>query len=100
MLARAIDPDAGAWTRLDYWLSSIEYSLRWLQWAKTKDGARGRNRPKPIRPEGEKKKRKATGGPRMSKTAIKEYLARPRIPLAGQKPVVHSLPAEEGAPQQ
>lgn len=31
----------------------------------------------------------------MSKAAIKEYLARPRIPLAGQKPVIHSLPAEE-----
>lgn len=94
-LARAIDPDTGAWTKLDYWLSSIEYTLRWLQWAKTKDGAHNRNKPKPIRPEGEKKKGKAPGGPRMSKAAIKEYLARPRIPLAGQKPVIHSLPAED-----
>lgn len=29
-------------------LSSIEYSLRWLKWAKTKDGSAGRNVPQPI----------------------------------------------------
>lgn len=29
-------------------LRSVEYSLRWLVWAKTKDGSKGRNMPEPI----------------------------------------------------
>ena len=33
-------------------LAAIADSLRWLQWAKTKDGARGRICPEPIRGPG------------------------------------------------
>lgn len=95
-LAKAIDP-AGAWSQTDYWLASIEYSLRWLVWAKTKDGAKNRHRPKPIKPPAEKEKK--TKSPRMSKKALTAFLNAPRIPVAGSKPVVRSLPADEGAPR-
>lgn len=30
-------------------LRSIDLSLRWLVWAKTRDGAKGRNQPEPYR---------------------------------------------------
>jgi hypothetical protein len=30
-------------------LRSVDYSLRWLVWAKTEDGSRGRNCPEPVR---------------------------------------------------
>jgi Family of unknown function (DUF5361) len=37
-----------AWSRTDMLLADIADSLHWLQWAKTKDGARNRSRPQPI----------------------------------------------------
>lgn len=36
------------WTDRDYMLWSIEYSLRVLRWQPTKDGQKGRNKPKPL----------------------------------------------------
>lgn len=93
-LARALDPSL-AWTQTDYWLQSIEYSLRWLVWAKTKDGQKGRKKPKPVTPpEGKTNKRKpGKSGVRMTKRQLAEYLARPRIPAA-TKPKIHKLPAD------
>lgn len=45
--ARAVDP-RNAHTPADEMLRSVEWSLRWLVWAKTKDGARGQNVPEPY----------------------------------------------------
>lgn len=91
-LARELDPSL-AWTRTDYWLQSIEYSLRWLVWGKTKDAQHNRKRPKPVEPPAKKQKAKRkNNGPRMSKKALREYLARPRISADGTTPVVHRLP--------
>lgn len=94
-LARELDP-ALAWTQSDYWLQSIEYSLRWLVWAKTKDGQKGHRKPKPVTAPGAKRKPKdgKGKGPRMTKRQLAEFLARPRIPVDA-KPVVHSLPKED-----
>jgi Family of unknown function (DUF5361) len=41
-------PDEAGWTRTDMLLASAVDALHWLQWVKTKDGAKNRNRPKPI----------------------------------------------------
>lgn len=43
----AIDPVL-SWSTDRYLLASIEYSLRALLWTKTKDAAKGRNRPKMV----------------------------------------------------
>ena len=45
--ALAVDP-SNAHTHADELLRSAELSLRWLVWAKTKDGSRGRNAPEPY----------------------------------------------------
>lgn len=104
-LAVAIDP-AAEWTRTDHWLSSIEYSLRWLVWAKTKDGQHNRRRPKPIRPPRQgnasrsQEKRQCV---KMSKEQLQAFFDLPRIPLAAEETVVHSTssqPATQGAPRQ
>ena len=42
---RAVVPEA-AWSDETYLLSAIEYDLRVLAWQNSKDGAKGRNRPK------------------------------------------------------
>lgn len=41
-------PDRAGWDRQNMLLAEIADSLTWLRWAKTKDGSRGRNRPKAI----------------------------------------------------
>ena len=41
-------PDAAAWGLSEQLLAEVADSLHWLQWAKTADGSKGRNRPKPI----------------------------------------------------
>lgn len=53
--ARRLDASL-EWSPTDYLLHSIEFSARWLQWARTKDGARGRNAPKPIQTPGERQR--------------------------------------------
>lgn len=42
---RAVVPEA-AWSDETYLLSAIEYDLRVLAWQNSKDGSKGRNRPK------------------------------------------------------
>lgn len=44
---RSIDP-ANAWGWKEHLLADIANRLRWLQWAKTTDGAKNRNRPELI----------------------------------------------------
>ncbi len=79
-LAGEIDP-AAKWTHRDYMLWSMEYSLRWLAWSKTKDAQHKRHRPEPLPTPG---KRKDTNSGRftdiqpMSVDEMREYLKRPR----------------------
>ena len=42
-----IDP-ANAWGWQEHLLADLVNRVRWLQWAKTTDGAKNRNHPKPI----------------------------------------------------
>ncbi|NMM93488.1 DUF5361 domain-containing protein [Bifidobacterium oedipodis] len=83
-LATALDRRM-AWKPIDFWMRSIEYSLRWLVWAKTKDGQKGRGKPKPIQPPGISandpnrrsvvRKGELAG---MDKQSLRDYLNRPR----------------------
>ena len=41
-------PEEAGWTLTNHLLAMIVDVLRWLQWAKTKDGQKNRNRPDPI----------------------------------------------------
>lgn len=98
-IAAALDPLA-AWTPEQYMLASVEYSLRWLHWAQTEDGPKGRNRPEPLpTPASKQAAEREPSGPRMSKDELDAYMAAPRVELQA---VVHSankLPADKGAPQ-
>ena len=84
-LAAALDP-AAAWPPSSYLLSSIEYSLRWLCWAETEDGAKGRNRPTPLATPATSQEKRVEH-PSMSKVELAEYLAMPRVELQA---VTHS----------
>ena len=42
--------DKAEWSLDVQMLAEVLNAVRWLQWAKTEDGAKGRNRPKPIQP--------------------------------------------------
>lgn len=54
-LQRAIHGHEQAeWTVSDYLLATIADGQNWLVWAKTKDGAAGRRKPKPIPRPGDK----------------------------------------------
>jgi hypothetical protein len=77
MLRRALLPDEpGAdWTRLEHLLALVHDQLAVANWQRTKDGRRGRNRPKPISPLARK------AGTRYGRTDrppqdVKAYLAR------------------------
>ena len=54
-IKRTINP-ALKWTQTEWMLYSIEYSLRWLRWAKTKDASHKRNMPKPMQTPDEQAK--------------------------------------------
>ncbi|SNY84008.1 Ner family transcriptional regulator [Nocardia amikacinitolerans] len=47
-LVRQLSPDTWRWQLNEHLLANIADSLRWLRWAKTEDGRRGRNVPQPI----------------------------------------------------
>lgn len=82
-LAQALNPEA-MWTRTDYMLQSIEYSLRWLAWTKTEDAQKRRNKPKPIPTPAEQAKPKELEG--MSKSELRALLSAKRSPV---ETVVH-----------
>lgn len=86
-LAAALDP-AATWPVGNYLLSSIEYSLRWLCWAKTKDGEKGRNQPKPpVTPASQDSESGEKDLQGMASAAeLDEYLSRPRVEM---QTVVH-----------
>ena len=47
-LYRSVNPEAYGWGLAEQLQAAGVDALRWLVWAKTKDGAAGRNRPQPI----------------------------------------------------
>lgn len=47
-LFRDINPDAAGWGKQELLLAELVDTAHWLKWAKTKDGARNINHPKPI----------------------------------------------------
>lgn len=79
-LAAAIDPRQ-AWDTADYLLAASADAQRWLQWSKTKDGKKNRNRPKPIPRPGmrETDKGRFTDVEVMDLDDMKAYLSRPRV---------------------
>lgn len=75
-----------AWKPIDFWMRSIEYSLRWLVWAKTKDGQKGRRKPKPVQAPGTSNRDsnrrdvvRKTDLVGMDKQSLRSYLNQPRI---------------------
>ena len=78
-LASLLD-QRNAWTPTDWWLRSIEYSLRWLVWSKTKDGQKNRGKPKPTPAPGDiTPKRRDPELTGMGKRELRAYLRRPRV---------------------
>jgi hypothetical protein len=71
-------PDEAGWTLTNMLLAAIADVLRWLQWAKTKDGQKGRGQPDPIPRPGVKSHKRAVhpkvkGAPR---SKIRQMLGR------------------------
>lgn len=78
-LSRALDPRA-EWSVTDYLLANAADALAWLVWAKTKDGSKNRNRPKPIpRPGSVEDNGRMTDVQSMDVDELKAFLARPRV---------------------
>lgn len=67
-------PDNAGWTRTNLLLAAIVDLLRWLQWSKTKDGRKNRNRPEPLPRPGVARSKsvhpKAKGAPRSKIRAL------------------------------
>jgi hypothetical protein len=76
-LYKSMHPDDAGWTLTNLLLATIADVLRWLQWAKTKDGAKNRNQPDPIPRPGVARNRqvhpKVKGAPR---SKIRKLLGR------------------------
>lgn len=84
-LAAVLDPRL-SWTPMDWWLQSIEYSLRWLVWAKTKDGQKNRRRPEPRPAPKAPKESKADPNLMLMDTAeLDAFLKRPRTAISETK---------------
>ena len=78
-LAVALNPKM-AWDVQDYLLAEIADAQRWLVWAKTKDGQKNRNMPKPIpRPGVQESNGRLTDVRAMDVDELKEFLARRRV---------------------
>ncbi|MEU3009457.1 DUF5361 domain-containing protein [Nocardia asteroides] len=60
-LHRAMYPEASRWQVGEHLLAEVADSLRWLMWARTDDGRRGRNRPEPIARPGIRSDRERVG---------------------------------------
>ncbi len=60
-LLRAMHPEASRWRTAEHLLADAADSLRWLAWARTDDGRRGRNMPEPIVRPGRQSNRERVG---------------------------------------
>lgn len=47
-VARAVEPEHSGWGISEHLLALVADYLAWIQWTKTEDGQKNRNRPKPI----------------------------------------------------
>jgi hypothetical protein len=76
-LYKSMYPDDAGWTLTNLLLATIADVLRWLQWAKTKDGRKNRRKPEPIPRPGVARKKavhpKVKGAPR---STIRKLLGR------------------------
>lgn len=72
----------GDWNLTNELLAGVVDALAWLQWAKTKDGAKNRNRPKPIpRPSNDhnrKSKGRMSGAVSLPVDEVRRRLSLPR----------------------
>ncbi|MGV0805811.1 DUF5361 domain-containing protein [Mycolicibacterium setense] len=77
-LYRSMHPDDAGWTRTNMLLAAIADVLRWLQWAKTKDGRKNQNAPDPIQRPGITPKKKAihAGAKGVPRSKIRQLLGR------------------------
>lgn len=67
--------ESADWTLEAHLMASMVDSLRWLQWAKTKDAEKGKNAPEPVpRPGVEDTKKKQRTGEGMDIDAAYEWL--------------------------
>lgn len=72
---RSKNPEFEGWGVAEYQLADMVDSLGWLVWAKTKDGSRGRNKPKPYpRPGVEEAGKKRVRGVAVPMNKVKERL--------------------------
>lgn len=84
-LATVLDPRL-AWTPTDWWMQSVEYSLRWLVWSKTKDGQKNRRRPEPRpAPKAPKETKADPNLMVMDTTELDAFLKRPRTAISESK---------------
>ena len=73
--ARALyGPELSEWGVTEHLLAGVLDVLRWLQWAKTEDGEKGRNRPEPIPRPGMESEKPQFGGSAMSLHEATEWL--------------------------
>lgn len=59
-VCKFINPDA-EWTEETALLASIDYSLRWLMWSRTKDAQHDRNHPELVKTPSERKAARERG---------------------------------------
>jgi len=84
-LGRALDPTDWYWHSVDAMLlSGIYDTVRWLQWAQSKDGQKNRNRPEPLRRPGVGPKK----DPNVLKLPVDEVKRRLLLPRRPLRPVV------------
>lgn len=82
-LAVALDVRA-SWDVADYLLADQADSLRFLVWAKTKDGQKNRRKPKPITRPGQKDANgRISDVQAMSIEEMRAFLARRRVDVSG-----------------
>lgn len=82
----AMFPDRAGWDKPAFLLAEVVDSLHWLQWAKTKDGKDGRNRPKLVpRPGVTQPRREGSNPAPMPLSEIKKRFAERQQGVDGPK---------------
>lgn len=72
-------PNEAGWTLTNMLLATIADVLRWLQWAKTKDGQKGRGAPEPIARPGVRGRKRPVHpvGKGVPRSKLRKLLRRP-----------------------
>lgn len=93
-LVRAMHPDRAGWSRTNMLLAEMVDSLHWLQWAKTKAGQKGRDRPALVPRPGVGPQRRAGSHPKPSPlSTIRERFAARRQARADRRERAAALAA-------